>query len=89
MCESPSSTTVQSSPIALERGVHARDLGVPVEHDVVGRAAPDRHPLARRDEVDDHLLVVRVAVDEERRAPALGRDALLEVLRGGDVSVER
>ena len=35
------------------------------------------------------LLVVRVAVDEERRASPLGRDALLEVLRGGDVSVER
>ena len=36
-----------------------------------------------------HLQVVRVAVDEERRAAALGRDALLEVLRGGDVGVER
>ena len=52
-----------------------------------------RRPIVTRSpagvEVDDHLLVVRVAVDEERRAPPLGRDALFEVLRGGDVGVER
>ena len=45
--------------------------------------------LARRRELDDHLPVVGVAVDEERRAAALGGDPLLEVLRGGDVGVER
>ena len=44
---------------------------------------------AARRELHDHLQVVRVAVDEERRAAALGGDPLLEVLRGGDVGVER
>ena len=33
---------------ALERGVHARDLGVPVEHDLVARPPADRDPLADR-----------------------------------------
>ena len=89
MCERPSSTTVQSSPIRSSAAC-TREIS---ESQSSTTSLDGRRPIVTRspvgDEVDDHLQVVRVAVDEERRAAALGRDALLEVLRGGDVGVER
>jgi hypothetical protein len=68
--------------------VDARDLGVPVEHDLVARPPADRDPLAARLQVDDRLFVVDVAVDEERGPPPLGGDAVAQLLKGGDVGVE-
>ena len=65
---------------ALQRGVHARDLGVPVERDVVRRPAADGHAVALRQR-DDHLRAVAVAVEQEGVARALRLDPLAQ-LRG-------
>ena len=74
---------------ALERSVDPRHARVPVEHDVVARAPADREARRRRAEVDQHLLAGAGAVDEERRAAALGGDAVAQFLGAGDVRVER
>ena len=73
---------------ALELGVQARDLGVPLQRDVVAGAAPDRDALARRVEHEQPLGAVAVAQDEERRALALGLDALAQLGGRGRVGGE-
>ena len=68
---------------SLERHVHARDLGVPLQHDAGGTAAPDRQPFRRPVEIDDALRVLAVAVEQERAAETFGREARLEFGGGG------
>src|SRR4029078_6231551 len=72
----------------LDARVHARHLRVPVERDVVAGAAADRHAGAPVEQ-HDHLAVARLAVEEDRRSRPLRVDALPQLLRGGDVAVER
>src|SRR5439155_24442146 len=62
----------------LQRGVNTRDLEVPVEGDVVLRTASDGHRRALTRELTDALTALLVAVDQERLASPLGRQALLQ-----------
>jgi hypothetical protein len=75
-------------PDHLELRMEARDLGVPGQVEVGGRAAahPERVGLLADDE--DPLLVLRVAVDEERTALPLGLDLRLEFGRGAGSRTE-
>ena len=77
----PSSTSVHAQ--SLERHVHTRDLGVPLQHDTGGAAAPDRQPFRRLVEIDDALCVLAVPVEQEGAAETLGREARLELGGGG------
>jgi hypothetical protein len=72
----------------LDDGVEPRHRVVPVHGDVVLRPAPERDPLAT---VEGHepLRPSVVAEEQERDAPALGREAGLEVGRGRDVPSQR
>jgi hypothetical protein len=70
-------------PDRLELRVHARDLLVPRQRELVVRASPDRQPPAHAVELEDHLRALVVAVDEERRAAALGLEHRLQLGRGG------
>ena len=70
----------------LDARVHARDLRVPRQRDVVGRAAPDRQPLGHVAEVEDLLRALAVAKQQERPHPPLGLDALLQL--GGRRAVQ-
>ena len=66
----------------LELGVQARHTIVVGQAQVAHRVAADPQPALGRLECEDLLLVVRVAIDQERRLLALGRDLLLELARG-------
>ena len=57
----------------------AGDLGVELEADVGRLAPPDREPVVAPVELADQLPALGVAVDQERRAPALGLDPRLEL----------
>jgi hypothetical protein len=73
---------------ALERGVDARDLGIPLESDLVRRAAADRQPVRRGPEVDEDLVARVGAVDEEGRSPALGGETRAQLLRARGVGIQ-
>ena len=64
---------------ALELGVQARDLRVPRQAHLVGGPAAHADAVAVGVEVDDPLLAVPVAEDEERPAAALGLDPLAQL----------
>ena len=81
--------TVQSSPIRSSAAC-TREISQSQSStmSLLGRRpSVSRSPVGH--ELDDHLQVVPVAIDEERRAAPLGGDPLLEILRRGDVGVER
>jgi hypothetical protein len=69
--------------------VQARDLGVPLQRDVVGRASADRHAFRAVLEHEQPLAAGAVAQDEKRRARALGLDALAQLGRRGGMGGER
>jgi hypothetical protein len=69
--------------------VQARDLRVPRQAELVGEPAPDAQALAAAVELEDALLALVVAEDEERAPAALGLDALAQLLRGGAVGLDR
>jgi hypothetical protein len=68
-------------PQPLELGVQAAVLGVPLQGDVVARAAPDGRAAALRVEQDEALAAVAVAEHEERVATPFGLDALAQLRR--------
>ena len=71
--------------LAAERlGVQARALGVPRQRDVRLLAAADRHRPAAAIQLIDALLAAPVAVDEERKPQALGREPSLVLRLGRD-----
>jgi hypothetical protein len=72
---------------ALELRVRARDLKVPRHAQVGAGAAADRDLVVRQRE--DPLVVVVVAVVQQREAGALGVEPLLQFGGGRRVAVER
>ena len=80
----PRQPVVHDRPVAahpLELGVQARDLPVPDERDVAVLAASDRQAGGAVGQLHDVLAAVGVAEEDERRPPALGVQALLELDR--------